>query len=358
MNHSELEPIVGEMPSTSQKIHAELDALQFGKIDRYLYFRQLPIGLGGQITGRLDSLRLALAFGRKAIFNSAGDPPYSQTYEPLCDGKPRDEECESGEPLDFLSNQKGHGVVVFDPLQIAVRHNENQTKIIQAIGERLGIRDLDPLILDGMILSWMKVCPNVISFVEASRNRLGVTDMTLGVHLRRGDKTVESAFVPASEVNRRIAAMHNIWPFESVFLASDSPRAPEEIQIPAGVALIFDREENRYNNANHKMLMSNPALTAEETLTAYKNIALLSACGGIIGQDNAHFATLAAAVIAERRGDRETVSLIDGWHAEKASVAIRLYFSAKRWARRRVRSVLPWLTVRRRMQKAGREDER
>jgi hypothetical protein len=42
-------------------IFAALNRLQFDPADRFILMRPLPIGLGGQISIRLEMLRLALA---------------------------------------------------------------------------------------------------------------------------------------------------------------------------------------------------------------------------------------------------------------------------------------------------------
>ena len=333
------------------RIHAELDFLQFGEPKKFLLVNHFPVGLGGQITGRINALRLAIALGRQAVFKFLNDPPYAQTFEPLCRKVLPTSAWDSAEVVDLTSDQSDSDVLMFDPRFLRVRHHKNEDIIIQFIEERIGLRKLHPFVLDGIILRWMRVCPEIRHFVDVNQRRLGISDSTLGVHFRRGDKSVETAFVPASEINRQISNMHRRWAFSSIYLASDSPDAPQEIELPYGVELIFDSEEKRYNNANHKMLMAQPDLAIQETLTAYKNIALLSACGGVIGQDNAHFVTLSAAVIAERQRSSKNIFLIDGRTAEKNSIRVKLFFSMKRWVRKRLRSAFPWFTFDRRMQK-------
>ena len=123
-------------------------------------------------------------------------------------------------------------------------------------------------------------------------------------------------------------------------LASDSPDAAAEIQLPPRVKLIFDSDEKRYNNANHKMLFRNPDLARQETFTAVKNLTLLSACGGIVGQDNAHFATIASAIIASS-GSPTRIILLNGKLAEFEVPILGLYFRLKRTVRAFVRNRLP-----------------
>ena len=168
-----------------------------------------------------------------------------------------------------------------------------------------------------------------------------MSERTLGVHLRRGDKRIESAYVPAAIFNQAIRRIHKVWNFDALFLASDNAETPDELDLPFGVKLIFDTTEKRYNNANHKMLLANPSLAHEETYVAFKNLRLLAACGGIVGQDNAHFATIAASYILQRDANPDRVVLLDGWIAEKHSASLRLFYEVKRKTREFVKRIVP-----------------
>ena len=262
-----------ELSGPALPIKRELSRIQYGQASKYILIEQLPIGFGGQISGRLLALKLALALERKAIFRSHGDPPYLQTFEPQYANAPGEVDWDLAEPFDPLGEQSA-AFIRFDYLATAQRlgtvEDQIEDWIHRRVIQRYGINS--DANVDGEVLTWMRLLASVRSLVEAEQKRLGVTRATLGVHLRRGDKSVETAYVPAADVNRAIAALHRVWPFTSVFLASDSPDAAEEIDLPPGVALIFDRGEKRYNNANHKMLFQNPELAQQETLTAVKNL--------------------------------------------------------------------------------------
>lgn len=331
-------------------IAEELDRLQFEPAERYLLVRPLPIGLGGQIAGRYSALRLALATGRKAVFPDVRDLPYLQTFEEMTRNAPPIGQTEDPPLVKLGVSQDDQPLVLLDPLQMSDRYTHSPEVLTRTACERLGISPIGNNLLTGHILDWMRPTAPVVAYVDAHRQRLGIGKMTLGVHFRRGDKQVETAFVPAAEFNRQILDIWQSWKFESLFIASDSPDATEEVLAPPGVRVIFDNEERRYNNANHKMLMANPALAEQETLVAYKNIALLSACGGVVGQDNAHFATIAAAVIARRHGD-DHVRLIEGRIAEKQNALLRRYFDARRGLRAVLRAALPFLSARARMRR-------
>lgn len=300
----------------------------------------MAIGFGGQIAGRLLALKLALALDRKAVFRHRADPPYLQTLEPQYSNAP-DLDWSLAEIFDPLLRQQAKCLRLDYAAASAslANHGGVEGWAQKSVVERYAI--VDGVTADGEILNWMRLLPSVQLEIDAARARLGVSSNTLGVHLRRGDKTVETAYVPAKHFNAAIARIHQTWRFDSIYLASDSPDAPSEIEAPRGVKLIFDSEEKRYNNANHKMLFRNPDLARQETFTAVKTLALLSACGGIVGQDNAHFATLASAVITSKLRDRTRIILLPGKLAEFESSVLARYFDVKRSVRGFIRSCLP-----------------
>ena len=327
-------------------VAAALDAQQSRWDGPRLLFVPAPTGLGGQITGRVDVFVLALATGRTAVFPTPADPPYAKTFDiPGPIGRPPVDHTVP--PVTIGRDQPEPEVVHHSAAGLSSFGDALRARV----ADRLRIALADDLALHGAVLAWMRPTPAMAAMVDAASRRLSVTADTLGVHFRRGDKNVETAFVPAAEVNRRIAAIHRIWPFTSVYLASDSDNAPDEIALPPGVSLIFDREEKRYNNANHKMLIGRPDLAQQETEVAYKNIALLCRCGGIVGQNNAHFATLAAAAIIARGGSRERIALIDGRIAEQRSPFLAWRFRSQALLRTLAKRLFPWLTTAARMRR-------
>jgi len=333
----------------SSPIKQELNRIQYGRVTKYIFIEQMPIGFGGQISGRLLALKLALALDRKAVFSSNADPPYLQTFEPQYSNAPPNMDWSTVELFDPLLQQNA-AYLRFNYLTAMKRLDTVTDRVEDWIRrkfvQRYGI-DGDANVYSE-ILTWMRLLPSAQSMVDAEKKRLGIGLTTLGVHLRRGDKSVENAYVPAAEVNRAIGAVHQVWPFDSLFLASDSPNAMREIRLPPGVTLIFDETEKRYNNANHKMLFHNPELAQQETFTALKNLILLSSCGGLVGQDNTHFSVIASRIIANRNPESGRIILLNGQLAEMNSPIIRRYYQIKRMVRARVREFLPqrWLPKR------------
>lgn len=338
-------------PDLTALLGRHLDDLQFGPCDRLLVFRPVPCGLGGQLSGRVLTLAMALALGRKAVFTSLSDAPYGQTFDAL-HGPVDDLAGLDDAPVVAIEEDQAERIVIHDPRLMPPIDTAFKRMLTSRISARLGVDASSAMLIDGVVFNWLRVLPRVAQWCEGQRARLGVDCNTLGVHFRRGDKAVETAFVPASVINAQIAEIHAIWPFAKLFLASDSPTAPQEIACPPGVTLIFDAEEQRFNNANHKMLMDQPELVEQETLVAFKNIHLLSVCGGMVGQDNAHFATIAGSAILARGAPSERIHLISGRIAEENSPVLALLFRLKKALRAIARRLLPHMTAGARLQRA------
>ena len=331
-----------------QKVHAALSALQFGPATRYVMVKSPPIGLGGQITGRIVGLALGLSSGRKTIFPSLADPPYAQSYAPMSDLSVED--IPAIEPVSHTALQSDAPLVVYDPLALGVSHSELDELVLKEIIRKLNLR-IDQKTLKGAIFRWLPLVQETQSFYAEKKLELGVGRETLGVHVRRGDKQVETAFVPVSAVNEAICRIYKTWKFRSIYLASDNEKVVGELAPPEGVSVIFDTTEQRYNNANHRMLIENPALARQETLSATKNIYLLASCGGVVGQDNAHFATVSAAALLADGIPPAHIELIDGRLVEKRSLMVRVAFAAKRQLREVAKMLLPGLRATARMER-------
>lgn len=340
---------VSKMSRAVAAICASLDARQFGSAQHNLIvFRPVACGLGGQINGRVLTLALALALDRRAVFLSLDDKPYGQVFEPL--NAQIDVPAESCQwDLVDIHKYQADQIVCYDPLRVQTDNPAFNSKLIQLVSEQVGIELDSRLALEGAIMAWMRPTEMMRLHGVDAKERLGVDNETLGVHFRRGDKAVESAYVPASAINAEIARMYASWQFSKLFLASDSPAAPDEIICPDGVLLIFDDDEPRYNNANHKMLLEFPELVQQETRAAFKNIYLLSSCGGVIGQHNSHFATLAAANVVRKTKNENRIILIDGRMAENNSIFISIVFRIKRKLRSLARYLFPRLTMQAKM---------
>ncbi|WP_157463071.1 hypothetical protein [Curvibacter gracilis] len=326
------------------------------EIDRpkRLYCVQLPIGLGGQISIRIDAIILAILFDRAIYFLSKEDYPYGQVFENFgfiadsgfdWEGRPK-YSCDA----EFSDVEN----LVFDRRTTSIRGMDGLIlpQLVEALKIKLNLQAIDGLLIEGLVFKSLKIKEDIFAESLDFVGRMGINHETIGVHYRRGDKKVESAYVPADLVNMEISNFHSSGNFKSVFIASDTPLATKEVQYPDDLKLIFDFEENRFDNANHKMLFKNRALSDQETRVAIKNIIALASCGAIVGQNNAHFALIAASCIALKNSDRANYRLIDGYFLEKSNGVVSLKFKIKRVLRGFAKKLVPWMTVYSRVSKA------
>jgi hypothetical protein len=330
--------------NTANRVVDKLLDLQYGKERALLLFTQDPSGLGGQISRRLLGLKLALIFERKVVFPHLAEPPYGQVFEPLHSAV--DYAQMAGDAVDFRSpTAKANQIVKMDFWDIQkdrTLYSKLQTYVPPDFA---GSADPE-LHFTGALLSFCKLTEAMTDIVAQTSQRLGVQADTLGVHIRRGDKCVETPFIPIDIIKTEIVRLCDQHGFRRVFACSDDASVFEKLIFPNGIELIFDRTEARYNNANHRFLIRNPELAAEETRTAIKNIFLLGRCGAIVGQTNAHFARLAASQITFRNGGAPFGILIAGDHVLQHSRSIRLWYGARRVFRALGRRMLPGMTLR------------
>ena len=337
-----------------QSVHRILDELQSGSSGKFILYEPAPTGLGGQISGRIGGLLAGIATNRGVIFLRTDDPPYAQSFEAM------------GVPTSIIPAHEINGVLAPDiaigslqaddivrlsPFRTSLRSHDVEAALLANFQKVTGLVDVSRLEAEGAIRTWMRLTDHVKAEIGAKLNDLGIDRKTLGVHVRRGDKQVESAFLPLPVIQERVESLVRAGGFNSIFIASDSEEVINTFRPPPGIALIVDRAEKRYNNANHKMLFSRQEMRDEETLTAISNIDALSRCGGLVGQDNAHFAVIASGVIMATCPDHH-VYLFPGNYVEQKSILVRLFFSTKRTCRAVIRMVAPWATIRSRSRKA------
>ena len=304
-----------------EKIRSRIKEIQSPQNPNKILFKHDPTGLGAQISRRILAVRVALITGRAAIFPNENFFPYIPCYKPLT----REENLlQVGlEPSFLFDNNSYPSVVKFDFWRFWKNESE-KTLVYGFTPPELDGFSNPNLILDGIIFSTFSLLDEFNEQIAINLKRFSIDNSVLGVHFRRGDKFIETPYVPIAEYKKAICRVSERTGLSRVFVASDSPRAVEELGLARlGFDVIFDEQEQRFNNASHKFLLRNRHLARQETFSALRNIYLLSNCSRIVGQDNAHFARLAAGAISVRRNTPDFGELIPGgillerryWHA-------------------------------------------
>jgi hypothetical protein len=311
--------------SLRAEFHARLDDLQFGTRgpdSKFLVIPQDGYGFGAQLSRRTLGLKLGYLSSRTVIFQSEDYGPYLQCFESTGNVAFEDINDHATETLQLGVEQKCRAVVFdFDDLWADLNRFWEVHDFTPESFRRLG---LDHRVLEGMILQRLKPLEWYAIQIKSIQERIGFDNPIIGVHIRRGDKHVENPYVPIRKYKAEICDAVAHTGISRVFVTSDDPGVFALLPDPGRIEYIYDKEEPRYNNANHQLVSQQPNLKRQETLTALKIYELLRQCDYIIGQDNAHLTLLAAnRNMADHCGE-ENFRLIPGDYSQvfrKAALA-------------------------------------
>lgn len=331
-----------ELGNRIRALQTRIDELQFGRLGRYVLFSHDPTGLGGQIARRVLAIRVGLISNRTVAFADEDFFPYENAFKPLAVPPQA-----AASPLEFDARLQddSSSIVAFDFWSFW----QNQPLKEQVYGyvppELLGV-DASALAFDGAIFSSFHLTQEYEDHIAPSIQKIKSLWPVIGVHFRRGDKYVETPYVTSEAYRAAIeetADRHNI---SNIFISSDSPSAIDELNLDGSrFNIFFDTKERRYNNANHKFLMKNQALAAQETRTAIRNIYMLGHCTKLVGQSNAHFATLAAGLVIVNNDASDFGVLIEPTFTPESWKA-QLTYGIYRSARSIAKMLLPGFTLR------------
>ena len=133
----------------------------------------------------------------------------------------------------------------------------------------------------------------------------------IGVHIRQGDVMTESYLAfrrfKLSDYMATIEEVVSKTGVKNVFIATDSPETIKQLPKDSGITFIYDDEEKRHDTSNSLMLLNNPDMKKIETMTAVKNIYLLSDCDYIVGSYGTSFIKFASALSYFRKKRRNLI---------------------------------------------------
>jgi len=133
--------------------------------------------------------------------------------------------------------------------------------------------------------------------IDSTKNRLGWSayDLVVGLHVRRGDKNTEAPYIRTETYIHFVEQVCTLHPKKkiAIFLTSDDPNCYKDFKSKldgkSDVIILWDLEENRFNNYNAAMVKESAVLAKQESITAAKNISLLGDCDYVIGMATAQF---------------------------------------------------------------------
>lgn len=119
----------------------------------------------------------------------------------------------------------------------------------------------------------------------------------IALHLRRGDKITETSYLSESFLFDFVEKNSS---GEKIFVTSDELDYIYEIEKKyPNFEFIYDSDEKRYGNktmSNVDLILSNPSLKEQETLTFVKNVEILKQCKCVIGSHSAQMTKIAGSI--------------------------------------------------------------
>jgi len=138
---------------------------------------------------------------------------------------------------------------------------------------------------------------------QKTRIRWDDYEIHIGLHIRRGDKTLEHPHVPVPIYLRFLEEELKRYDGKRVgiYLSSDDPNVRKEIPYEN---VMWDDTEQRYNNSNINMVRSTPHLAAQESITAARIICIFGECDAVIGLENTQFTWIGGLLMKNFDPDR------------------------------------------------------
>ena len=276
-------------------IYSKLQLLQFGmqfRESKFFVHNLSHVGFGWALLNPLcRGLACSYLYNRTFLVDDS-NLVYDFCYEPISDHSLREVKNKYPDMAEknYLSQKR---VVSLDQRHYPMFNS----KFVNFVGP-LSLPK-DSLYIKGFILgSFLKLKQEYKTHIEEKRKAIGFKNPIIGVHIRQGDVLTSYeeqhrnfTLQTYLKVVRQIVDKTGIT---TVFVTTDSEEAIRQLSKNSGIDFIYDDKEMRYTNSVAYMLRDYPELKKQETMTAIKNIYLLSECDYIIGHSG--WAQIATAI--------------------------------------------------------------
>jgi hypothetical protein len=286
-------------------IHNKLDNLQFhSNIDngKFLLVKIHPGGFGAEVSRRLLGLKIGYIFNRTVIFDYK-EMLYENCFYPLGSLDFTQFSLKNIKKLNYHKNQKDK-IVYFD-FQEFIKNYKLKKYIENWTPNEFKKKENANYFLGQLMLRLVPL-PEYKKYIDISFKRLNWQRPIIGCHIRRGDKNTESPYVPLRIYFYYLKKVVLKTGIKKIFITTDSSEIISKLPNIINSNYIYDNQEKRYNNANHKLVKNNKDIKKQETMTALKILIFLSNCDYLIGQINTHFTSLAAASLYSKNLENRT----------------------------------------------------
>jgi hypothetical protein len=253
-------------------------------------------GFGGMYARRKLIMQIAHAFGRIPIFKFASSYVYEDPFEEFLPNINTLKEKGFNEIKKFNFEESEDDVVFFDFGSYWNTEYMHKYQCWCPEGEEY-------LFYSGYMYNLLKLNKKYTSLVEESVNSIKQKyeiddfDDCIALHLRRGDKITETSYLSDSYLFDFVEKL-NLG--NKLFVTSDELDYIYEIeQKYPNFEFIFDSEEKRYGNrtlSNVDLVVTNPSLKEQETLTFVKNVEILKKCKAVVGMHSAQMTKIAGSM--------------------------------------------------------------
>ncbi len=294
-----------ELKALGSHIIDKIRLLQFETLAENARFLivQPSYGAGsiGELVTLITGLRLGYLYDRTVLYDD-GKSPYDFCFKPIGIHSLGNIELQTQKQptLNFLLQRDK--AVLFSANRSFFNDMAWQMACEVDMPIRYGIRYSDInytaplhmpysyLYVDGLLLnSFLELKEEYQEHIYNRKREIGLDKQqpVIGLHARLGDTKLlpEEVYRLHSDANflqaiERVVSESGI---KTVFVTTDSPEFLQRLPRDSGITFIYDEQEKRYDNHNNGMVRISPELKKQETMTAIKNVYLLSGCDYIVG---------------------------------------------------------------------------
>ncbi len=285
-----------ELAALDRMILDKVRLLQFAtpvEDARFLIAVANSAGVGASVLSALTKgLRLGYLYGRTVLYDE-GRLLYDFCFKPIGIHSLEKAELKAKKHVPFNLQSQQERAVSFGLGHSSMAWRiENETRMNTIFGLQLPeINYAAPLnrlphgylYMDGLLMnSFLELKEEYKEHIQNRKRDMGFAGPVIGLHARIGDHETyrDHSIENYLQASARMVSETGI---KTVFVTTDSPEFLRQLPRDSEITFIYDEQEKRYDNHNAGMVRKNPELRKQETMTAIKNVYLLSECDYIVG---------------------------------------------------------------------------
>ncbi len=284
-----------ELAALDRMILDKVRLLQFAtpvEDARFLIAVANSAGMGSSLSALTKGLRLGYLYGRTVLYDE-GRLLYDFCFKPIGIHSLEKAELKAKKHIPFnLRSQQERTVRFILGYSSMAWRLENETRMNMRSGLQLPeINYAAPLnrlphgylYMEGLLMdSFLELKEEYKEHIQNRKRDMGFAGPVIGLHARMGDTDIgrKHSIENYLQASARVVSEAGI---KTVFITTDSPEFLRQLPRDSEVTFIYDEQEKRYDNNNAWMVRENPKLRKQETMTAIKNMYLLSECDYIVG---------------------------------------------------------------------------